>query len=155
MGGTAQRIIVLAGVARDEHGTEGMNAETEMASRFGARCKVMRGLGSGIAGALLLAGLQAHAQDRAAVAAPSTEQVRPPPMLAAPALDNPLISRAGFGIVDAWRKAKIPVELHAYEAGVHGFAMGKPGTTTTLLMPEFLAWVQGRGLLARIGAAAR
>lgn len=155
MGRTAQRLIVLAGVLHDEHGTEGMNAETVMASRFGARCMVTRGLGSGIAGALLLAGLQAHAQDRANVAAPPAEQVCPPPIFAALAFDDPLFARARLGIVDAWRKAKIPVELHADEAGGHGFAMGKPGTTTTLLMPEFLAWMQGRGLLARIGAAAR
>ena len=115
----------------------------------------MRGLGNGIAGDLLLADLQAHAQAQAVVAAPIVEQACPPPMFAALALDDPLFARARLGIVDAWRKAKIPVELHACEAGGHGFAMGKRGTTTTLLMLEFLTWMQGRGLLARTGAAAR
>ena len=132
-----------------------MNAETVMTSRFGAQCKVMRGLGDGIAGDLLLADLQAHAQAQAAVAAPIVDQVCLPTVFAALALDDPLFARARLGIVDAWRMAKVPVELHACEAGGHGIAMGKPGTNTTLLMPEFLALMQGRGLLARTGAAAR
>jgi len=72
-----------------------------------------------------------------------------PPMFAALAIDDDLFGGQGFGIVDAWQKAKRPVELHAYEKGGHGFGMGKPGTTTTLLMEEFGAWLGARGLLAK------
>lgn len=72
-----------------------------------------------------------------------------PPLFAAIALDDPIYGRGGFGIVDAWRRAKRPVELHAYGAGGHGFGLGKPGTTTTLLMDEFHAWLAMIGMLAR------
>jgi acetyl esterase/lipase len=70
-----------------------------------------------------------------------------PPMFAALALDDGLFGRQGFGIVEAWHKANRPVELHAYERGDHGFGMGKPGTTTTLMLDEFRAWLDSRGLL--------
>lgn len=71
-----------------------------------------------------------------------------PPMFAALALDDRLFGRQGFGIVESWRKAGIPVELHAYEAGDHGFGTGKPGTTSAMLLDEFHAWLQARGLLS-------
>jgi acetyl esterase/lipase len=73
-----------------------------------------------------------------------------PPMFAALALDDPLFGHQGFGIVDSWHKARRPVELHAYEKGGHGFGSGKPGTTTTLVMSELLAWMQMRGLLSQM-----
>jgi len=72
-----------------------------------------------------------------------------PPMFAGLALDDPLFGKQGFGIVNAWRKVGRPVELHAYEQGGHGFGAGKPGTTTTMLLPEFHAWLAARGLLRK------
>ena len=72
-----------------------------------------------------------------------------PPMFAAIAIDDGLFGRQGFGIVESWRKAGRPVELHAYERGDHGFGTGRPGTTTTLMMDEFRLWLDSRGLLAR------
>ncbi len=71
-----------------------------------------------------------------------------PPLFAAIAMDDPIYGRGGFGIADAWRRAKKPVELHAYGAGGHGFGMGKSGTTSTLLMEEFYAWLGMTGMLA-------
>lgn len=70
-----------------------------------------------------------------------------PPIFAALAMDDPLFGGRGFGIVDAWHAAGRPVELHAYERGDHGFGTGRPGTTTTLVMPEFVAWLESRRLL--------
>jgi acetyl esterase/lipase len=70
-----------------------------------------------------------------------------PPMFAALAIDDPLFGNGDFSIVSAWHAAKRPVELHVYQAGGHGFGTGRPGTTSTMLMPEFLAWMDAQGLL--------
>ncbi len=70
-----------------------------------------------------------------------------PPMFVAIAMDDGLFARQGFGIVEAWRSAGRPVELHAYERGDHGFGTGRPGTTTILVIDEFIAWMQMHGWL--------
>jgi acetyl esterase/lipase len=70
-----------------------------------------------------------------------------PPMFAALAMDDPLFGNGDFSIVSAWHAAKRPVELHVYQTGSHGFGLGRPGTTTTLMMDEFLAWLDMQGIL--------
>ncbi|MBW8785078.1 MAG: alpha/beta hydrolase [Novosphingobium sp.] len=70
-----------------------------------------------------------------------------PPMFAALAMDDPLFGNGDWSIATAWHAAKRPVELHVYQTGGHGFGMGKPGTTTTMMMDEFLAWMDMQGLL--------
>jgi acetyl esterase/lipase len=70
-----------------------------------------------------------------------------PPMFSAIAFDDPLFPTMGFPIAAAWHKAKRPVEVHAYERGSHGFGLGVEGTTTTLMLDQFVAWMDMRGLL--------
>jgi acetyl esterase/lipase len=70
-----------------------------------------------------------------------------PPMFAALAMDDMLFGKQGYGIVEAWHAAKVPVELHVYQRGDHGFGMGRPGTTTVLVMDEFRLWLETNGLL--------
>ena len=70
-----------------------------------------------------------------------------PPMFAALAMDDPAFGGKGFAIVDRWNKAGRPVELHAYEHGGHAFGIGLPGTTSTMVMPEFRAWLQFNGFV--------
>ncbi|GAB3113927.1 alpha/beta hydrolase [Aestuariicella hydrocarbonica] len=65
-----------------------------------------------------------------------------PPLFAALALDDLLFGHQGFGLVNAWQQAKRPVELHAYERGDHGFGAGMPGTTTTGVIDQFVAWLK-------------
>lgn len=72
-----------------------------------------------------------------------------PPMFDAIALDDPLFPAKGFAIAQAWQAAKRPVEVHGYQQGSHGFGLGTPGTTTTLLMDEFTAWLSMQGFLTR------
>ena len=81
----------------------------------------------------------------AAVAVPANA----PPMFAALAMDDPLFGNGDFSIVSAWHAAHRPVELHVYEHGGHGFGLGQPNTTSTGMMDQFLAWMDGRGLLTR------
>lgn len=64
-----------------------------------------------------------------------------PPLFAAIALDDGLFGKQGFGIVSQWQAQNIPVELHAYEKGDHGFGVGRPGTTSTGIIPQFTAWL--------------
>lgn len=75
-----------------------------------------------------------------------------PPMFAAIAMDDGLFKTHGLGLVEAWSKAGRPVELHAYERGDHGFGIGKPGTTTTGVMPQFRNWLAMRDLLGQAAA---
>jgi acetyl esterase/lipase len=70
-----------------------------------------------------------------------------PPMFAAIAFDDPLIPTMGFPIVEAWRNANRPVELHSYGKGGHGFGLGLPGTTTLLMLDQFVAWLGMEGFL--------
>ena len=72
-----------------------------------------------------------------------------PPMFDAIALDDPLFPHRGFPIAEAWLAAKRPVEIHGYQKGSHGFGLGVPGTTTTLVLDEFIAWLGMQGFLAR------
>ncbi len=80
-----------------------------------------------------------------AVAVPA----KAPPLFAALAMDDALFGKENFDIVNSWRKAKRPVELHVYQSGGHGFGAGKPGTTNALLMPEFIAWLEMQGFTNR------
>ncbi len=72
-----------------------------------------------------------------------------PPMFAALAMDDPLFGNGDFSIASAWHTAKRPVELHVYQQGGHGFGMGRPGTTSTQMLDEFLAWMDMNGWLKR------
>lgn len=70
-----------------------------------------------------------------------------PPMFDAIALDDNIFPWQGFPIVQAWRKAKRPVEVHGYERGGHGFATGQAGSTTSLVLDQFTAWLAMHGFL--------
>jgi acetyl esterase/lipase len=99
------------------------------------------------------AALAATAAARPAFIAPIYPPMRPltvaadaPPMFTAIAIDVELFGEQGFGLVESWHHAKRPVELHAYEKGGHGFGLGRPGTTTQLMLDEFIAWLESRGI---------
>jgi acetyl esterase/lipase len=47
----------------------------------------------------------------------------------------------------ALRKANVPVEMHIYERGGHGFGPGLKGSVVSSWMVRCAEWMQGRGLL--------
>lgn len=70
-----------------------------------------------------------------------------PPMFLAIALDDPLFKpEATLGLIDGWRKAGRPLEVHLYERGGHGFGMRQRSAATGLWPSEFVAWMKDRGL---------
>ncbi len=72
-----------------------------------------------------------------------------PPMFVALAADDPLFGNAGYGLIDAWRTAKRPVEFHLFEQGGHGFGMYPKTTTSTGWFEEFARWMDMHGWLKR------
>lgn len=59
-------------------------------------------------------------------------------------VDHPLLMYA------ALRKAQVPVEMHLFEKGGHGFGLGIPSSPPSAWPSLFLSWIRGRGLLRAI-----
>jgi acetyl esterase/lipase len=72
-----------------------------------------------------------------------------PPLFAALAADDPLFANKGFGLIESWQKAGKPVEFHLYQAGGHGFGLGKKGTTSTGWFEDFMHWLDANDMLVR------
>lgn len=72
-----------------------------------------------------------------------------PPLFIAVAADDGLMEPNGFRIVESWRAAGRPVELHFYEQGGHGFGMYPKATTSTDWFSSFVSWMRMHGLLER------
>lgn len=72
-----------------------------------------------------------------------------PPMFLAIALDDPLFAAGGksLGLIDAWRQAKVPLEVHLYEKGGHGFGMRGVSAGSALWIDEFHAWLKDRKIV--------
>lgn len=71
-----------------------------------------------------------------------------PPMFAALAADDSLFAGQGFGLVEAWQAAGIPVELHYYQSGGHGFGSYKRGVPADAWFDQYVGWMEAQGLLA-------
>ena len=69
-----------------------------------------------------------------------------PPLFAAIAADDPLFP-INFGLIESWRKANRPVELHYYEQGGHGFGMYPKETTSTGWFDAYVKWLGMHGYL--------
>lgn len=71
-----------------------------------------------------------------------------PPMFAAVALDDPLMARGkSLDLIESWRKAGRPLEVHLYAKGGHGFGMTPHSAAGALWIDEFYAWMKDQGLL--------
>jgi acetyl esterase/lipase len=71
-----------------------------------------------------------------------------PPMFLAISMDDPLFaSGKTLGLIDSWRAAKRPLEVHLYEKGGHGFGMTARHAAPALWIDQFQAWMKDRGIL--------
>ncbi len=69
-----------------------------------------------------------------------------PPLFVALAADDPFFANGGFGLIESWRSAKKPAELHLYEQGGHGFGMYPKETTSTGWFDAFVSWLAMHGM---------
>ena len=73
-----------------------------------------------------------------------------PPMFLAIALDDPLFaSGKSLALIESWRAAKRPLEVHLYGTGGHGFSMNEHFNAASLYLDEFQAWMKDRKILPK------
>jgi acetyl esterase/lipase len=71
-----------------------------------------------------------------------------PPLFLAVAGDDKLVGPSGIlPVYEAWRGAGRDVELHAYDAGGHGFGMTRQDKTSDHWIDEYLWWLGETGFL--------
>lgn len=71
-----------------------------------------------------------------------------PPMFVAIAVDD-FLFHGETGLIKSWYDAKIPVELHLYQNGGHGFGLGNPDRTSNKWFDAFMYWLEVNGFLKR------
>lgn len=69
-----------------------------------------------------------------------------PPMFVAIASDD-FLFHGETGLIKSWYDAKIPVELHLYQNGGHGFGLGNPDRTSNKWFDSFIYWLEVNGFI--------
>ncbi len=71
-----------------------------------------------------------------------------PPLFVAIAVDDFLFN-GETGLIKSWYDAKVPVELHLYQNGGHGFGLGNPDRTSNKWFDAYIHWLDVNGFLKR------
>ncbi|WP_219114154.1 alpha/beta hydrolase [Janthinobacterium sp. UMAB-56] len=75
---------------------------------------------------------------------------RTPPVFIAQAQDDPIAPPGNSVLMAAaLRRAGVPVELHQFQSGGHGWGLGKPGSEPAAWPQLLLAWLQSHGWMNR------
>ncbi len=69
-----------------------------------------------------------------------------PPMFVALAVDD-FLFHGETALIKSWYDAKIPVELHLYQNGGHGFGLGNPDRTSNKWFDAYMHWLDVNGFL--------
>ena len=73
-----------------------------------------------------------------------------PPLFVAVAYDdNERMTSTATALMDRWKKAKVPVELHVFPDGGHGFGMNKKGKSCDAWTELLALWMHRLGLLEK------
>jgi acetyl esterase/lipase len=71
-----------------------------------------------------------------------------PPLFVAVAFDdNERMTATATGLADRWKKANVPVELHVFPDGGHGFGMNRKGKASDAWTDLLAAWMRRQGLI--------
>ncbi len=71
-------------------------------------------------------------------------------MFLAISLDDQLFAAGkSLGLIESWRDAKRPIEVHLYEKGGHGFGMSGRFAGPALWIDSFHAWMKDRKIIAK------
>ncbi|HYI92726.1 MAG TPA: alpha/beta hydrolase [Bryobacteraceae bacterium] len=73
----------------------------------------------------------------------------PPLFIAVAYDDNPRMTTTATGLMDNWKKAKQPAELHVFRDGGHGFGMNKKGKSCDIWTDLLARWMTELGFIAK------
>jgi acetyl esterase/lipase len=74
-----------------------------------------------------------------------------PPMFLAHAADDPVPVEGSLQLSLALKRARVPVELHVYASGGHGFGLRRTNNPCTTWPDRCAEWMKQRGLLKKAG----
>lgn len=77
----------------------------------------------------------------------------PPLFIAVAQDDNVRMTSSATGLMDNWKKAKLPAELHVFADGGHGFGMNRKGKSCDAWTSLLADWMTRRGLLDPAGSS--
>lgn len=83
------------------------------------------------------------------VSPPAPVPAKAPPLFLVVAADDPLAVESTLRLHRDWQTAGLPVELHKYQDGGHGFGSKKQGKSSDQWMDAYENWLRSRGLLSR------
>jgi acetyl esterase/lipase len=126
------------------------------AAEFGIRPDRIGMIGFSAGGAVVLAAVTGPPDGRPNFAAPiyaagagsaAPPEAAPPLFIAVAADDQAVGYQGSIDLFTAWRKANIPVELHVFQTGRHGF--GKKGGGADHFMDRLDEWMKLNGWLSK------
>jgi acetyl esterase/lipase len=138
-----------------DDGKQAVRIVRQHAAEFGYKPDRVGMIGFSAGGGVLLAAVTGPGETRpnfaAAIYAAGAGEATPPtdgapPLFIAVAADDQAVGYQGsLDLFSAWRKANIPVELHVFQTGRHGF--GKKGGGADHFMDRVEEWLKVNGWL--------
>jgi acetyl esterase/lipase len=154
-----QNVRELAGA----DGQQAVRIVRQHAAEYGVRPDRIGMIGYSAGGAVLLSAVTGPPESRPNFAAPiyaaGADSAKPPddgapPLFIAVASDDQAVGWQGsVELYSAWRKANIPVELHIFQTGQHGFT--KKGGGADHYLDRLEEWLRLNGWLTRPGDGVR
>jgi acetyl esterase/lipase len=148
-----QNVRELAGA----DGQQAVRIVRQHAAEYGVRPDRIGMIGYSAGGAVLLSAVTGPVDSRPNFAAPiyaaGAETAKPPtdsapPLFIAVASDDQAVGWQGsIDLYTAWRKANIPVELHVFQTGQHGFT--KKGGGADHYLDRLQEWLRINGWLTK------